>query len=112
MRTRHDTDTRDLLSNMQVAPFHERTPIRTLPQEAVLSRSQDGARRFGVWKCGPGHKHTLRAVLLADRVHAIADLALHFAPGIDISQVLAAAACMYTPIRACTSMSASLPRRC
>jgi len=45
-----------------------------------------------VWKCGPGHKHTLRAVLLADRAHVIADLALHFAPSIDISQVLAAAA--------------------
>ena len=45
-----------------------------------------------MWKCGPGHKHTLRAVLLADRAHVIADLALHFAPSIDISQVLAAAA--------------------
>ena len=83
---------RDLLSNMQVAPFHERMPIHTLPQDAVLSQSQDGARRFGVWKCGPGHKHTLRAVLLADRTHAIVDLALHFVPGIDISHVLAATA--------------------
>ena len=31
VRARHDTNTRDLLSNMQVPPFHERTPIHTLP---------------------------------------------------------------------------------
>ena len=77
---------------MQVAPFHGRTPIYTLPQGAVLSQSQDRTRRFGVWKCGPGHKRTLRAVLLADRAHVIADLALHFVPGIDISHVLPATA--------------------
>ena len=75
-----------------MAPFHERTPIHTLPQEAALSRSQGEARRFGVWKCSPGHKRTLRAVLLAGRVHVIADLAWHFAPSVDISHVLAAAA--------------------
>ena len=45
-----------------------------------------------MWKCGSGHKNTLRAALLADRAHVIADLALHFVPGIDISHVLAAAA--------------------
>ena len=48
-----------------------------------------------MWKCSPhgspGHKHTLRAVLLADRAHAIADLAWHFAPNVDISHVLVAA---------------------
>ena len=92
VHARRDTDTRDLLSDVLVAPFHEHTPIHTLPQEPILSRSPDGARRFGVWKCSPGHKHTLRAVLLADRVHVIADLAWHFAPGVDISHVLAAAA--------------------
>ena len=31
VRARHGTDARDLLSNIQVPPFHERTPIRTLP---------------------------------------------------------------------------------
>ena len=74
VRARHGTDTQDLLFNMQVAPFHERTPIHALQQGAVLSQSQDGARRFEVLKCGPGHKHTLRVVLLADRAHVISDL--------------------------------------
>ena len=80
VRARHGTDTRDLLSGMQVAPFHERTPIHKLPQDAALSLSQShgGSRRFGVWKCGPGHQRALRAVLLADRVHTIAGLALYF----------------------------------
>ena len=47
---------------------------------------------LGVWKRSPGHKHTLRAVLLADRARVIADLAWNFAPSVDISHVLAAAA--------------------
>ena len=92
VRARHDTNTRDLLSNMQVPPFHERTPIHTLPHDAVPSQSQDGTRRFGVWKCGPGHKRALRAVLLADRARIIADLALLFVPGVNISHVFAATA--------------------
>ena len=62
MRARHGgSDARDLLSGVQVAPFHERTPIRTSPQDAVLP-------------------------------HIIAELALHFAPGIGISHVFAATA--------------------
>ena len=94
VRARHGSDARDLLSGVQVAPFHERTPIHTIPQDAVLPQYQDVARRFGfgVRECGPGHKRTLRAVLMADRAHIIAALALHLAPGIDISHVFAAAA--------------------
>ena len=38
------------------------------------------------------YPHTLRAVLLAGRAHVIADLAWHFAPGVDISHVLTATA--------------------
>ena len=58
----------------------------------MLSPDQDVARRFGVWECCPGHKRTLRAVQLADRARIITELALHFAPGIDISHVCAATA--------------------
>ena len=47
---------------------------------------------MGMWSETPRHKRTLRAVLLADRAHIIAELALHFAPGIDISHVFAAMA--------------------
>ena len=92
VRARHSSDARDLLSGVHVAPFHERTPIHTMPQDVILSPNQDVARRYGVWEGGPGHKRTLRAVLLADRAHIIAELALHFAPGIDISHVFAATA--------------------
>ena len=48
-------------------------------------------RRYGVWEDSPGRKRTLRAVLLADRAHIIASLALHFAPGVGISHVFATA---------------------
>ena len=74
------SDARDLLSGVHVTPFHERTPIHTMPQDAILSPNQDVARRYGVWDVGPGRKRTLRAVLLADRARIIAALALHFAP--------------------------------
>ena len=43
-----------LLSGIQVAPFHERTPIHALPQNTIPPYGQDTARRFGVWVCGPG----------------------------------------------------------
>ena len=91
VRARHSSDARDLLSGVHVAPFHERTPIQTMSQDVILSPNQDVARRYGVWEGGPGHnKRTLRAVLLADRAHIIAALALHFASDIDISHVFAA----------------------
>ena len=58
-------DVRRLLSGIQVVPYHEQTPIHTLPQSTTPPHGQDTATRFGVWDCGPGHKRTLRAVVLA-----------------------------------------------
>ena len=37
VRARHGSDARDLLSGVHVVPFHERTPIHTMPQDAMLS---------------------------------------------------------------------------
>ena len=54
VRARHGSDARDILSGVHVAPFHERTPIHTIPQDAVLPQNQDDARRFGEWECGSG----------------------------------------------------------
>ena len=89
VRARHCSEVRDLLSGIHVTPFHERTPIRTMSQDAILLPSQDIARRYGVWEDAPGRKRTLRAVLLADRAHIVASLALHFALDIDVSHVFA-----------------------
>ena len=72
-----------------MTPFHERTPIHTMSQDVILSPDPNVARRYGVWEDAPGRKRTLRAVLLADRAHIIASLALHFAPDIDVSHVFA-----------------------
>ena len=49
-----NVDAKHLLSDIHVAPFHERTPIHTLPQTIIPPHDQDTARRFGVWDCGPG----------------------------------------------------------
>ena len=42
-----------------------------------------------MWDCGPGHQRTLRAIVLAGRAHIIADLAVQFAPQVDIAHVFA-----------------------
>ena len=77
-----------LLSDIHVAPFHERTPIHALPQTIIPPHGQDVARRFGVWDCGPGDQRVLRAVILADRAHILTDLAVQFAPQVNLAHVI------------------------
>ena len=87
IRALQDVDVKHLPSGIQVAPFHEQTPKHTFPQNIIPPHSQDTARRFGVWDCGPGHQRTLRAIVLAGRAHIIADLAVQFALQVDIAHV-------------------------
>ena len=77
-----------LLSDIHVAPLHERTPIHALPQTIIPPHGQDVARRFGVWDCGPGDQRVLRAVILADRAHILTDLAVQFAPQVNLAHVI------------------------
>ena len=49
---------------------------------------QDTARRFGVWDCGPGDQRTLHAIVLADRAHILTDLAMQFAPQVNLAHVI------------------------
>ena len=55
VHARRDADTRDLLSDVLVAPFHEHTPIRTLPQEPSSHGTQTG---LGVSGCGNAVRDT------------------------------------------------------
>ena len=83
-----NVDVKHLLSGIQVAPFHENTPIHALPQNTIPPYGQDTAMRFGVWDCGPGDHCTLRAIVLADRAHITTDLVIQFAPQVALAHVI------------------------
>ena len=78
-------------SSTHIEPFHEHTPIHTLPQVRVLPPDAANTQRVGIWRLEIEHKRVLRGVMLAPRAHIMTALALHFAPTIDTSCALISA---------------------
>ena len=75
-------------SRTHIEPFHEHTPIHTLPQIRVLLPDAANTLRVGIWRLETEHKRVLRGVMLTPRAHIMTALALHFAPTIDTSHAL------------------------
>ena len=75
-------------SRTQIEPFHEHTPIHTLPQVRVLPPDAANTQRVGIWRLETEHKRVLQGVILTPRAHIMAALAIHFAPTIDTSHAL------------------------
>ena len=67
----------------QIEPFHEHTPIHTLPQIRVLPPDATNTQRVGIWRLETEHKRVLQGVILTPRAHIMAALAIRFAPTID-----------------------------
>ena len=78
-------------SRTHIEPFHEHTPIHTLPKMRVLPPDATSTQRVGIWRLETEHKRVLRGVMLTPRAHIMAALALHFAPTIDTSHSLISA---------------------
>ena len=78
-------------SRTHIEPFHEHTPIHTLPQIRVLLPDAANTLRVGIWRLETEHKRVLRGVMLTPRAHIMTALALHFAPTIDTSHALISA---------------------
>ena len=75
-------------SRTQIEPFHEHTPIYTLPQIRVLPPDAANTQRVGIWRLETEHKRVLQGVILTPRAHIMAALAIRFAPTIDTSHAL------------------------
>jgi len=76
-------------SRTHIEPFHEHTPIRTLPQIRALPPDAANTLRVGIWRLETEHKRALRGVMLTPRAHIMTALAaLHFAPTIDTAHAL------------------------
>ena len=75
-------------SRTQIEPFHEHTPIHTLPQIRVLPPDAANTQRVGIWRLETEHKRVLQGVIITPRAHIMAALAIHFAPTIDTSHAI------------------------